>query len=77
MSTVSAIEYTRDTLGYVQGNWVIKQQAFDLTDIGGRESTGWEQMENDVGVDVIGGGVLLLRGGMGCFSFPFINSCYH
>ena len=45
VSTVSAIEYTRDVLGDVQGNWVIGQRAFDLTDIGSRESTGWEQME--------------------------------
>ena len=45
VSTMSAIEYTCDALGDVQGNWVIGQRAFDLTDIGGRESTGWEQME--------------------------------
>ena len=44
-TVLPAIEYTRDALADVQGNWVVGQRAFDLTDIGGRESTGWEQME--------------------------------
>ena len=39
-----AIEYSRDALGNIQGNWVVGQRAFDLTDIGNREPTDWEQM---------------------------------
>ena len=37
-SITPAIEYTRDSLGDIQGTWINGQWAFDLSDVGGRRS---------------------------------------